>query len=282
MGRERSVDEQPAALKLDRRAATLRAVSPEAKIEEAANAPYRAFVPAPDTELVETPELRYVLTPSAQEGSSNEVRFAALDADVDAVIDRVLATYAAHGCSLRWVISPGSRPADLGERLRARGLESWWARAMSCETAMPIEVPGDVEVELVEDERALAVFVRTMLEAWQLGSEGSLRAHVARARAQRRHHMFVVRVAGELAGAAQWSDLGTSAYLGGAAVLSAFRGRGAYRALVAARLAHALGVGRTLATTQARERTSAPILDRLGFETLYRFEMLATPAARAR
>jgi hypothetical protein len=36
------------------------------------------------------------------------------------------------------------------------------------------------------------------------------------------------------------------------------------------RLQRAAALGYTLATTQAREATSAPILEKLGFETLFR------------
>jgi ribosomal protein S18 acetylase RimI-like enzyme len=52
--------------------------------------------------------------------------------------------------------------------------------------------------------------------------------------------------------------------LWGAAVVPAFRGRGIYRALVRARLAHAAARGATLALVHA-EPTSSPVLQRLGF-----------------
>jgi GNAT superfamily N-acetyltransferase len=47
-------------------------------------------------------------------------------------------------------------------------------------------------------------------------------------------------------------------------VVPAFRGRGMYRALVRARLAHAAARGATLALVHA-EPTSSPVLQRLGF-----------------
>jgi hypothetical protein len=59
-------------------------------------------------------------------------------------------------------------------------------------------------------------------------------------------------------------------YLVGGNVLEPYRGRGIYRALIDVRLRDIAARGFTLATTQAREATSAPILERLGFETLYR------------
>lgn len=52
---------------------------------------------------------------------------------------------------------------------------------------------------------------------------------------------------------------------GGGAVLEAYRGRGVYRALVAARMTYAAEHGATMALTQGRIATSSPILRRLGF-----------------
>jgi GNAT superfamily N-acetyltransferase len=57
----------------------------------------------------------------------------------------------------------------------------------------------------------------------------------------------------------------------GGVVLPRFRGRGLYRALVRARLSDARTHGIALATSHAREATSAPILERLGFATICRF-----------
>ena len=63
-----------------------------------------------------------------------------------------------------------------------------------------------------------------------------------------------------------------SIYLMGGVTLAAARGRGVYKALVAARLAFAREHGVALATSHARSETSAPILERLGFETLCHYE----------
>lgn len=55
------------------------------------------------------------------------------------------------------------------------------------------------------------------------------------------------------------------ARLWGGGVLESHRGRGAYRALVAARLRYAIEHGATMALTQGRVATSSPILQRMGF-----------------
>jgi GNAT superfamily N-acetyltransferase len=55
------------------------------------------------------------------------------------------------------------------------------------------------------------------------------------------------------------------ARLWGGAVLAAYRGRGVYRALVAARLTYAAGHGATMGLTRGRIATSSPILRGFGF-----------------
>ena len=71
-------------------------------------------------------------------------------------------------------------------------------------------------------------------------------------------------------------------YLLGAQVLARARGRGGYRAMVAARLAWLAERGVGYAVTQARASTSAPILERLGFESLFESRCYRLDAERAR
>ncbi|MGE3455655.1 MAG: GNAT family N-acetyltransferase [Kofleriaceae bacterium] len=85
-----------------------------------------------------------------------------------------------------------------------------------------------------------------------------------------RFHFFLARSNGEPVGTAGYIVKPRSVYLVGGNVLASHRGRGIYRALLDARLRQAAAVSVTLATTQAREASSAPILERLGFETLCR------------
>lgn len=98
----------------------------------------------------------------------------------------------------------------------------------------------------------------------------SLHRHVL---AEGRHCLFVGYCDGVPAAAASYVPFERSAFLMGGVVLANYRGRGLYRALVQARLAHAHARGITLATAHAREATSAPILEKIGFETVCRFPM---------
>ena len=86
------------------------------------------------------------------------------------------------------------------------------------------------------------------------------------------HTLWVARCGGEPAATAGAVLFDRSIYLVGGVVLDGFRGRGLYRALVAARMRYARERGVMLATSHARAETSAPILERLGFETLCRYD----------
>ncbi len=256
--------------------------SHDAKLDAIDRAPLRAFVPMPDTRIVDEPDRRFVITPSRAEGAYNEVaHFSARGEDADAAIDAILAEYRLHEVPHKWSVGPRSSPADLAERLRARGMLSWWARGMCCDTSLPIKSgPGVTVTRAAPDERQ--TLYTTMARGWDRPLEWAER-ELSRVLAERAdtHLLYLARVDGEPAGAAGVVLLPSYGYLVSAVVLPELRGRGVYRALVAARLQRLVESGRDLAVTQAREASSAPILERLGFETVYRFRMCATPDAAA-
>src|SRR6185295_5341193 len=100
-------------------------------LHEVVEAPRRAFVRLPEMQTVERPGWFQLVTPSLRHGMLNEVAISVLgDDEADAVIDRTIAEYRALGLRFRWWIGPGSRPADLGERLARRGLTESKLRGM--------------------------------------------------------------------------------------------------------------------------------------------------------
>jgi len=235
---------------------------------EVTQTPRRAFVPLPDLELVERPGWFQITTPSFREGGFNEVALAVLaDGDADAVIDATIAGYRARGLKFRWTVGPDSAPADLADRLARRGL----ARSIACGMARATTpVTGGDGVTVTEiDASTSDTFTRTMAAGWETDPAPLARVHdLILANPQRTQHLFLARIDGEPAGTAAYVAFPRSAYLLGAVVLPAFRGRGVYRALVDARLAHARARGLALATSHAREQTSAPILAGLGFRAI--------------
>jgi GNAT superfamily N-acetyltransferase len=84
---------------------------------------------------------------------------------------------------------------------------------------------------------------------------------------------FLAWVDGEPAAAAYASYTPLGLLLFGGATLPAFRGRGAYRALVAARAEEGVARGTPVLVTHAG-RMSRPILERLGFEPVARIDRL--------
>lgn len=237
----------------------------------------RAFVPMPDTRVIERPGWMQLVTPSLPQGGLNEVCLAVLaPEEADARIDATIAEYRALGIKFRWTIGPDSAPSDLAERLRTRGLrpETTWGVALAIADTTP-PWPEGVTVEPV-DESNVEAFTEVMARGWEMEPAPLLAFHRrVLASARERLPMQLARWHGEPGGAAAVSMLPRSAYLMGAVVLPEHRGRGLYRALVAARLRHAAARGTTLATSQARQDTSFPILRRLGFRAVCELTVLS-------
>src|SRR5690242_14664298 len=116
------------------------------RLREVLEAPRRAFIPLPDTQVIERPGWLQLVTPSLRQGGLNEVAFSALDEQVaDTVIDETLALYRRLGLRFRWTVGPDSRPADLAERLARRGLRQSEVLGMIRGTEQaPVDAAGDV------------------------------------------------------------------------------------------------------------------------------------------
>jgi GNAT superfamily N-acetyltransferase len=247
------------------------------RLREVLEVPRRAFIPLPDTRIIERPGWLQLITPSLRQGGLNEVVLSILDEkEADTLIDETIETYRRLGLRFRWSVWPDSRPMDLAERLERRGLRRTEAHGMIRGTAeAPVDADGDITVEEV-DEDTVGEYSRTMAEGWEM-EPASLEAfnRFVLAHPERSYRLFLARYRGAPAGTAGLIASKRSVYLAGGVVLSAFRGRGLYPALVAARLRHAAERNIPFATSHARVSTSAPILERLGFETLCRFPMFS-------
>jgi len=235
--------------------------------------PRYAFPRVPEVRVIERPGWLQIVTPSIKTGRLNEVIYSALaDEDIDRIIDETIAGYRDQGLRFRWNGTPGSAPAGLGAHLVRRGFDESWGRGMALVQPLVGETaPAACEIEVVT-AATLAEFTHVMATGWNIDPV-SLAALHRQAFGEPHHHHFVAYCAGVPAAAASYIAFDASAFLMGAVVLPAFRGRGIYRALVAARLAHARSFGIELATTHAREVSSAPILEKLGFATVCRFAM---------
>lgn len=250
-----------------------------ALLHEVLDASRRAFVPMPDTRVIERAGWMQLVTPSLPQGGLNEVSLAVLAPhELDAVVDETIAEYRTLGIRFRWTIGPDSAPAELAARVEARGLEPsiGWAVACPIEDVDPA-VPPAVTVEPV-DETNVEAFTTVMARGWEMDAAPLLAFHRrVLATARERLPMQLARIDGEPAAAAATALQPRTAYLMGAVVVPEHRGRGLYRALVASRLQHAARQGCTLATSHARAETSHPILRRLGFRDVCRLTTLSEP-----
>jgi len=241
-------------------------------LEEALLGARRSYVTVPDLRVIERPGWLQIVTPSFRNGSFNEVSLSVLDdTEADPIIDRTIDEYRRLGIRFRWSVTPESKPDDLADRLARRGLEASHVRAMVRATASLPPYPEHVHVEEV-DAQTVGVYTRVTAEGWG-GDHAALAAvhDVVLRNADRRYRLYLASYRGEPAGAAGYVAFARSAYLLGAVVLPRFRRLGVYRGLVAARLRDAAECGVTLATSQAMEATSAPLLERMGFQTVCRY-----------
>ena len=144
---------------------------------------------------------------------------------------------------------------------------------MVSETSRSIPYADHIGVDEVTEE-SLEPYLTAMLQGWSRPPEQAMperETHLTALRASPREaHFFAARIGDEVVGTTGLLLRGDYAYLVGGQVFPSFRGRGIYRALVGARLAFLAQRGITLAVTHAREATSAPMLEHLGFETVFR------------
>lgn len=188
------------------------------------------------------------------------------DEGTDALIDEAIATYRRLGIRFRWTVPPGAHPPDLADRLARRALTRSEALGMACSITAPPSMPSSVEEVSLANVDA---FTEVMAEGWQMDPAPLDTLHRRMLTTPpHRQHLFLARAGDTPAAVASYVSLPRSAYLIGAVVLPAHRGKGLYRALVAARLAHAHSRALPLATSLARAETSAPILTHLGFKTI--------------
>ncbi len=249
----------------------------EELLDEAVVRARDGFVPFADMRVVRRPGWSQLITPLFRQGGFNEVSLARLDpAQADAVIAATIAEYDALGIRFRWTVGPDSAPPDLGARLAAHGLVHQRVVVMAAAidaVLAALDVDPAIRVRFVDDDDCEDL-VAVSAAGWGC-DPAPLRAYQAalRADAGGRHHGCVAYVDGAPAGVGNHVRFDRSAYLIGGVVLPAKRGRGVYRALIAARLRHARAAGVAVVTTQAMADTSAPILARLGFVTLMELDV---------
>jgi hypothetical protein len=171
-----------------------------------------------------------------------------------------------------WEVGPSATPPDLVERLLAFGLvydaDEPVAAGMALAEPPRQAPPPGVEVRRVATPEEALVAAQIAAEAF--GADVAVPGAID---PEGRIVKYLAYVDGEpvAQATAQFGEHGASLF--GGATLPSARGRGAYRALVAARWEDAVARGTPLLVTQAG-RMSRPILERLGFRTVCELRIL--------
>jgi len=172
-----------------------------------------------------------------------------------------------------WLDADAADPLSLAVRARpGRVAERVQVLAYDLTAGLPdLDVPADVEAGLVRDERTLRAADLVSREVWG-GAEPSeddtaerVRALSAEPAEQSTFVRAVCFVDGDPASTGGMTFADDVARLWGAATRPRWRGRGAYRAVLAERLALARRRDAAFALVSGRAETSAPILRRAGF-----------------
>ena len=212
----------------------------------------------------------------AADGTHHTVIFSSLShADVDAVIEREVAHHRALGAPFEWTAYAHDAPADLCERLRRRGFvigpqEAVMVFDLAERPARVAQHDGDIPVQCVDDVDRLADFRRVAETAF--GKDYAFttaQLHDALRAGSTEHRAYVAYdpETNAPAGVGRLYTHPGSIFGGlyGGGTLPEFRGRGVYRATVAARARDAIAAGARYLQVDALP-TSRPILERLGFQ----------------
>jgi hypothetical protein len=202
--------------------------------------------------------------------------------DVTATVDEVRDLLARRGrTAATWEVGSSARPQGLVARLQALGMRDFdepHVVGMVLGGTPAWSVP-DVEVRRAASVDDYVAAAAIMAEGFGEAPEAD---DVARERAARalaaerdvgRDVTFLAFLDGAPVAAAKANVTPHALVLGAAATRTAARGRGAYRALVAARLEEARRLGAPWLVTQAGSM-SRPILQRLGFEEVCTIHVL--------
>lgn len=206
-------------------------------------------------------------------GRFNCILYSHLNSEnAEAAIAEQKAHFREASADVEWKVYAHDPPADLATRLATAGF-----KADDPETLMAFDLANDlaegattsrVDIRRIHDEQGLADLVAVNKAIWTHGSPSIYESY-----AQRLHDpslgLYVAYENGEPVAAARLEMPARRMFAGlwGGCTLTEHRGRGIFRALVAARANDARDRGFRYLNVDAAE-TSRPILERLGFMAL--------------
>jgi GNAT superfamily N-acetyltransferase len=244
--------------------------------------------PPPPARTIRTQAYCLGLSPSKAQSVVSSVRTTV--AGLDGVIAEVRGHLREAGYTRNvWAVGASARPEGLADALTARGFfpatEPPYEPVMTPMALVEPPPPGPPHVE-ARKVRDFDEYLATMrIAVTMMGEEEASEAWLAAAPtiwnsksgvAQLTHAAFID---GKMVGFAWAAPHPVALMLAGSSVLPAARGRGAYRALVAARWETAVALGTPALAIQAGAM-SRPVLERCGFQALGRVLILEDPAVK--
>jgi len=193
------------------------------------------------------------------------------EATADDAIEREVAHHRRLGVGFEWKVFSHDRPPDLTERLARRGFEIGPREAVLVyELSRPAAwaTQGAVDVMRVDRPADVPIFRRaaeTIFAKDYSPTSAELTAAIEAGSFQ--HRAYVAMADGRAVSIGRLYTHPDSAFAGlyGGGTLAAYRGRGLYRAVVAARARDAIAAGAKYLVVDALP-TSRPILESLGFQ----------------
>ena len=193
--------------------------------------------------------------------------------DAAVLVEEQLRDLRTHGGELEWKIYSHDLPANLPELLRGAGF-----RPDPAETLMVLDLkdhvpigphPEGLEVRRVRDEAGLSDAIAVGNAAFGR-DDGSVRAHAEGRLNDPRVGLFVAYLHGVpvSTGRVELPERRSFASIWGGGTRAEYRRLGIYRALVSVRASLARDSGFRFLTVDARDATSRPILERVGFTPL--------------
>jgi GNAT superfamily N-acetyltransferase len=202
------------------------------------------------------------------------VLFSDLDeTTIDAAIEEQIAYFSERGMHFEWKAYGHDRPADLAQRLVARGFEAEEppddVMVLDVAAAPPaLLAPPRADVRRLTDPAQLADVQAVESAVWG-GDFNWVHERMGEAMAIPNYLSVYVAYVDDQPAAAGWTyfDKGHFAGLWGGSTVEAYRGRGLYTALLATRVQEARARGVPYLTIDAGEM-SRPIVARHGFVTI--------------
>jgi GNAT superfamily N-acetyltransferase len=236
--------------------------------------------PTPGTEIIDTPRYRVVLQPDYPIPGPNSATWIRCGAaEADEVIAEVRAIARERRLPIMWILDPEVEPEDFATRLARHGVRpdptAPEVAVMVLSAGATLDASPSRHVEIRDALGDLETFrIADAINADAFGDpqRGATAEEVAAQERRRKHQLaagnrrfLLASVDGEPAGSSGLTLFPPAgAIINGGAVLEKFRGRGVYRAMVAARLEMAREASAAGISVWGGPM-SAPILSKLGF-----------------